>query len=262
MTRSKLIATLAFTAALGVGSAGVGAAWAADLGARPYTKAPVFAEPLFNWAGFYIGGNVGGAWTTQQWVNSANTTLFGDLNPGQGFRQRGSGIFGGGQMGYNWQASNYVFGLEGTIAGLDNRGTLLNTVFGAGLDDRFSWSADWMATITGRAGYAVSNNLFYVKGGYAGVNNRLSVVDAVPLTGSGSQTQWHNGWTVGAGWEYGITRNWIVGLEYDYAAFENKNYQLAGASAGIYTFAAKPRDIQSVVARLSYKFDWPLAARY
>ena len=140
-----------------------------------------------------------------------------------------------------------MFGLEGTIAGLDNRGTLLNTVFGAGLDDRFSWRADWMATITGRAGYAVSNNLFYVKGGYAGVNNRLSVVDAVPLTGSGSQTQWHNGWTVGAGWEYGITRNWIVGLEYDYAAFENKNYQLAGASAGIYTFAAKPRDIQSVV---------------
>ena len=262
MTQSKLIATLAFTAALGVGSAAVGAASAADLGARPYTKAPVFADPLFNWAGFYVGGNVGGAWTTEQWVNSANTTLFGDLNPGQGFRQRGSGIFGGGQMGYNWQASNYVFGLEGTIAGLDNRGTLLNTVFGAGLDDRFSWRADWMATITGRAGYAVSNNLFYVKGGYAGVNNRLSVVDAVPLTGSGSQTQWHNGWTVGAGWEYGITRNWIVGLEYDYAAFENKNYQLAGASAGIYTFAAKPRDIQSVVARLSYKFDWPLAARY
>ena len=69
----------------------------------------------------------------------------------------------------------------------------------------------------------MSNNLFYVKGGYAGVNNRLSVVDAVPpSTGSGSQTQWHNGWTVGAGWEYGITQNWIVGLEYDYAAFEQQ----------------------------------------
>ena len=56
-------------------------------------------------------------------------------------------------MGYNWQADNYVFGLEGTISGLDNHGTLLNTVFGAGLDDQFSWRADWMATITGRAGY-------------------------------------------------------------------------------------------------------------
>jgi outer membrane immunogenic protein len=43
----------------------------------------------------------------------------------------------------------------------------------------------------------------------------LSVVDAVPTTGSGSQTQWHNGWTVGAGWEYGITANCVkVGLNY------------------------------------------------
>ena len=135
-------------------------------------------------------------------------------------------------MGYNWQAENFVFGLEGTISGLDNHGTVLNNVFGAGRDDQFGWRADWIATITGRAGVAVRNNLFYVKGGYAGVNNRLSVTDVLPpVTGSGSQTQWHNGWTVGAGWEYGITQNWIVGLEYDYAAFDSKRYQLAGLAA-------------------------------
>ena len=171
MINSKLIAAVTFTAALG---AGAGAASAADLGARPYTKAPAYIEPIFNWSGFYIGGHIGGAWTNQEWINTANTTFFGDLSPGQGFRQRNSGVFGGGQMGYNWQANNFVFGLEGTISGLDNKGTVLNTVFGAG-DDQFSWRADWMATITGRAGIAYSNNLFYVKGGYAGVNNRLSV---------------------------------------------------------------------------------------
>ena len=121
---------------------------------------------------------------------------------------------------------------------------------------------DWMATVTDRAGIAVNNNLFYVKGGYAGVNNRLSVADAVPTTGSGSQTQWHHGWTVGAGWEYGITANWIVGFEYDYSAFESKNYQLAGAAVGSYAFDAKPRDIQSAVVRLSYKFGGPVVARY
>ena len=260
MIQSKLIATLAFTAALGAGAAS-----AADLGARPYTRAP-YIDPIFNWAGFYVGGHVGGhvggAWTNEQWINTANTVGFGDLSPGQGFRQRGTGVFGGGQIGYNWQASNYVFGLEGTISGLGNRGTVFNNVFGAGLDDQFSWRTDWMATITGRAGYAVNNNLFYVKGGYAGVNNRLSVVDLVPTTGSGARTQWPNGWTVGAGWEYGITQNWIVGLEYDYSAFERKSYQLAGASPGTYTFDAKPRDIQSAVVRLSYKWGAPLVARY
>ena len=161
-------------------------------------------------------------------------------------------------MGYNWQANNFVFGLEGTISGLDSKGTVLNTVFGP-RDDQFSWRTDWMATITGRAGIAVNNNLFYAKGGYAGVNKRLSVTDAL---GSGSQTQWHNGWTVGAGWEYGITQNWIVGLEYDYAAFERKSYQLAGGAPGTYTFDTKPRDIQSAVVRVSYKFGGPVVARY
>ncbi len=259
MFHAKLIAALTVTTALGVSAAS-----AADLAARPYTKAPAYVETIYNWAGFYVGGNVGGAWTNQEWINTANTTAFGDLTPGQGFRQRNSGIFGGGQIGYNWQANNWVFGLEGTVAGLDNKGTVLNTVFGAGLDDRFSWRADWMATITARAGFAVQNNLFYVKGGYAGVNNRLSVVDTVPpATGSGGQTNWHNGWTVGAGWEYGITQNWIVGLEYDYASFEKKSYQLAGTAApATYTFNAGPRDIQSAVVRLSYKFGAPLVARY
>ena len=146
---------------------------------------------------------------------------------------------------------------------MNNRGTVNNTVFGAA-DDVFSWRSDWMATVTGRIGYAFANNLIYAKGGYAGVNNRLSVSDTVlPVFGSGSATHWHNGWTVGAGWEYGVTQNWIVGLEYDYSAFETKSYQLAGAAApAMYTFDAKPRDIQSVTARVSYKFGAPVIARY
>jgi outer membrane immunogenic protein len=136
-----------------------------------------------------------------------------------------------------------------------------NTVFGAA-DDVFSWRTDYMATVTGRVGYAFANNLIYAKGGYAGVHSRLAVSDtAGPFTGSA--TAWHNGWTIGAGWEYGVTQNWIVGLEYDYAAFQTKNYQLAGAAAPLlYTFDAKPRDIQSVVARVSYKFGAPLISRY
>ena len=259
MTSSKSAAALAFATALGVGAAS-----AADLGARPYYgKAPAYADALYNWSGFYVGGHVGGSSTNQSWTNTARTALFGDLDPGQGFRQRGTGVFGGGQMGYNWQAGPYLFGLEGTASAMDNRGSVLNRTFGIALDDQFSWRSNWMATVTGRIGYAVTNNLFYAKGGYAGVNNHLSVVDVVPpFVGSGSATQWHNGWTVGAGWEYGLTQNWIVGLEYDYSAFEAKSYQLAGAGPGVYTFDAKPRDIQSAVVRFNYKLGGPGYASY
>ncbi|TQF37283.1 acetylglucosamine transferase [Bradyrhizobium sp. UNPF46] len=256
--RNKLIAAFACTTAL----VSTGVASAADLGTR-YTKAPAYVEPLFNWTGFYVGGHIGGAWTNEQFINNGNTSTFGDLGPGQGFRQRNSGVMGGAQIGYNWQANNYVFGMEGTISGLDNKGSFTNTVFGLGLDDQFSWRANVLATIVGRAGFAVQNNLFYIKGGYAGVNNRLSVVDNVPnpSTGSGGQTHWHNGWTLGAGWEYGVTRNWIVGLEYNYAAFGSQTYQLGGTS-GSYTFDTKPRDIQWAVVRASYKFDAPVIGRY
>ena len=242
-----------------------GAASAADLAARPYTKAPPMVAAVYDWSGFYVGGHVGGSWTNEEWINTANTTNYGDLSTGRGFRQRNSGFIGGGHIGYNWQASNFVFGLEGSIDGLSTKGTLTNTVFGSGTDDVFSWKSEWMASVVGRAGVAFTNNLLYVKGGWAGVNNRLSVSDTVvnPSVGSGSQTIWHNGWTVGAGWEYGLTQNWIIGVEYNYAQFETKSYQLNNTQAGAtYTFDAKPRDIQSVLGRLSYKFGGPIVARY
>jgi outer membrane immunogenic protein len=120
-----------------------------------------------------------------------------------------------------------------------------------------------MATITGRIGYAVTNNLFYAKGGYAGVNNHLSVVDVNPnpSTGSGSQTQWHNGWTVGAGWEYGLTQNWIVGLELT-IRLSSQALSARWRGPGVYTFDAKPRDIQSAVVRFNYKLGGPGYAAY
>ena len=135
-----------------------------------------------------------GSWTSQNWTNTADTTLFGDLAPGQGFRQRGAGVFGGGQIGCSWQASNYVFGLEGTISGMDNHGTAPNTVFGA-QDDVFSWRTNWMATVTGRAGIAVNNNLFYAKGGYAGASSHMAVSDTVAP--ASAQARIRNGRTAG-----------------------------------------------------------------
>jgi outer membrane immunogenic protein len=83
---------------------------------------------------------------------------------------------------------------------------------------------------------------------------KFSVNDTVaPNTGSGSETSWLSGWTVGGGLEYGITPHWIVGVEYDYIGLQTKSYNVAGTSAGVYSFDVKS-NIQQVVARLSYKF--------
>ena len=126
-----------------------------------------------NWGGFYVGGHVGGAWTNEQWINTANTSCSATL-PGEGFRQRGTGIFGGGH-GLQLAGQQLCVRSRGHHLGPRQPRHRAQHRLRCRPDDQFSWRADWMATITGRAGFAVNNNLFYVKGGYAGVNNRLSV---------------------------------------------------------------------------------------
>ena len=71
-----------------------GTALAADL---PRGPAPYYAPPpaVYNWQGFYIGGNLG-----YQWGKVSNSAG----NP--------AGLLGGVQGGYNWQNGQWVFGVE------------------------------------------------------------------------------------------------------------------------------------------------------
>src|SRR6266566_2024214 len=92
-------------------------AFAADLAARPYTKAPVYIG-----TGFYIGGNVGYSWgrsrDTATLANGAGTILFTDTAS-----RNMDGIVGGGQIGYNWQVQNWLWGLEADFQGTDQKGS-------------------------------------------------------------------------------------------------------------------------------------------
>ena len=89
----KLIVALAAVAAF------TGSASAADLAARPYTKAPMMA-PAYNWTGFYIFGGVGGGlWDADTFSRSAVTGTPLSLHQNQG----GDGWFGTVGLGYDWQ---------------------------------------------------------------------------------------------------------------------------------------------------------------
>ena len=92
----KILLTTTALIALGMAPAA-----AADLGARPYTKAPAAAIAINNWTGFYIGAMGGYA--------QENSSDLGRL----------SGGFAGGTVGYNWQNGNLVFGLEADAAWAD-----------------------------------------------------------------------------------------------------------------------------------------------
>src|SRR5438552_16548122 len=89
----------------------VGPVGAADLSPRygpAINKAPMYA-PGFNWTGFYVGINGGGAWGTSRW-DSTNSF---DVN----------GWLIGGTAGYNWQVGQAVFGIEADIDATNINGT-------------------------------------------------------------------------------------------------------------------------------------------
>ena len=84
---------------------------AADLAARPYTKAPPpMIAAIYDWSGFYIGINGGGGSSHKCWDNVVLGR--GALIGGEGCHNATGGTVGG-QVGYRWQSASWVFGLEG-----------------------------------------------------------------------------------------------------------------------------------------------------
>src|ERR1700736_3879603 len=121
-------------------------AFAADLPMRSYTKAPAYVEPVYNWTGFYVGGNVGYSWgraSTDQSDTLTTTSTIRAFNragtevttiPGQTLtfpittsaitlgatsdRSNVNGVIGGVQAGYNWQVDrSWLWGIEADFQG-------------------------------------------------------------------------------------------------------------------------------------------------
>src|SRR5580693_1056794 len=83
---------------------------AADLPARPYTKAPAMVAAIYDWSGFYVGLNGGGASSREcLTITSADGTAVAPNS--EGCHDATGGMVGG-QLGYRWQSASWVFGIE------------------------------------------------------------------------------------------------------------------------------------------------------
>ena len=153
---------------------GATCAAAADL----YYKAPV-AAPVYNWTGFYIGGNAGGAWGN---FDPRTVTVYSDdgwfvptdipaIDRVGIQSSKPAGFTGGFEAGYNWQSRNFVFGVEGDIGALSLSSGVRSGALYPGYPYTFTVTSNisttWLATVRGRLGYAVNNWLFFVTGGAA-----------------------------------------------------------------------------------------------
>jgi outer membrane immunogenic protein len=244
--------------AVGLMALGVAApALAADMAVKAPPPAPL--PVIYNWSGFYIGGN--GGWGQSRncvdFFNAAGTD-FAD-----GCRDRSGGVVGG-QLGYRWQASQWVFGLEaqGDWADLSNtRRSIINPLFST------RTKTDGIGLFTGQIGYAWNASLFYVKGGAAVTDNRFSILSTV--TGAelaaASATRW--GGTVGVGWEYGFAPNWSAGIEYDHLFMGNSNnsFSVVNPINAAFLNDRITQDVDMVTLRINYRFGGygaPVTARY
>jgi len=214
-------------------------------------KAPL-ASPVFSWTGFYIGGNVGYG------RSSVTFTVDAPLVPASGTgTAHNSSFVGGGQIGYNWQFNpNWMLGIEANVIGgkFDQTTTVIDS---AGATRNLISSVKTIWDVAGRLGYASNNWLFYGKGGYAQTSLALSLISpaSVPAGVQGSSSNSVSGFVAGAGIEYGLTRNWIVGIEYDYYGF--RNHDQLGVNLpvlGTFNFRSIGASVQTVTGRVSYKF--------
>ena len=197
---------------------------AADL---PVKASPALPPP-YNWSGFYLGANLGGAWTNGSLPIPGNN-LYGGITE----------FIGGVQAGYNFQAGHFLFGVEGDFDGATFGHFALPT------PTLGTVQQNWIGTIAGRFGLAEDRWLFYTKLGGGWVRSNASL-NFPGVSWEGSNTS--SGWLAGVGIEYGFKANWTLKLEYDYIGL------------GHWTSPAVPsiplnRDLQMVKFGANYKFE-------
>ena len=229
---------------------GATSAFAADLPA----PAPIPPPPIYNWTGFYIGGNIGAAWSGLSGSNFSDTL-------GSTFTAPTNVQFmGGGQVGVNYQFwSGVVIGGEVMF---DWLASSANTQITATAPDGTAAFMDtinnrWLTTATGRLGYAWDRVLLYGKAGGAWLgagSPGISVGGASVALTSSSGSDF--GWTAGFGLEWAFWNNWSVRAEYDYIGLNDKSFTVAPGptSFGGDVITYRYQNISLMTAAVNYKF--------
>jgi outer membrane immunogenic protein len=265
--------------AVAFGAVGVCAASAADLSARRYSKAPAMvAAPVYSWSGCYLGGNVGGGWSTHTGdrgiINAGNATLNAGIGVPVTLGTGSGGVIGGAQIGCNYQNGPIVFGVETDIQGSGLRGNSM-VYFPSpdgGITDattsRGGERINWFGTARARVGFTPANNfLLYGTAGFAygGVNSSATLVLTPAAEGNyaGATSETKFGWTAGMGGEYAFANNWSAKLEYLYLDIGTTAVRMVdpGRPATFIDYAFRHRD-NIVRVGLNYHFGGPVVARY
>lgn len=244
-------------------------AMAADLAPPP---PPI---PVFTWTGVYFGAQIGLGWGNGG-VGTFAAAVPADVFTAN-FDASAQGVIGGSHVGYNYQINQWVLGLEGSVDGT----SLNKTVTGFGSDlfrntDALSFStrSGVQGSIRARAGFAWDRLMIFATAGaaFAGFETGITDVGGVITNGllgaTSNFSSTRAGWTAGGGFEFAMSNNWLVRVDYRYSGFGTiTNAPFAGLVApGVTVTSRRQLGESQLQGGLSYKFDpfapAPITARY
>jgi outer membrane immunogenic protein len=226
---------------------------AADLPPRETpVDPPVYSSPVFRWTGFYLGGNIGGAWANRTVTDTVNNLTFSTSLTGR--------LIGGGQVGFNYQFSSIVIGVEADFDwGADDKRTKTGIIVPgvAGLVGVTS-NDSWLTTVAARFGFASDCVWLYGKagGGWVGTKG-LTITNTTTGASITGSNQSSSGWLAGAGVEWAFSNNWTAKAEYNYLNLSNRSFVVPAGAPFLVgdTFSFSSRSIRMVKVGLNYLFN-------
>lgn len=240
-----------------------GSALAADL-------APPPAEPIsYDWTGFYIGGNVGYGFDGKDDVHIKDNFFDVDVyhDVGSVGTLNRQGVFGGGQLGYNFEVNGFVFGVEGDIeaSGIgdsERRDFPFPDGSPGFFDAKVSSDITWFGTVRGRIGWAFDTVLLYGTGGVAfgGLDTKFQGEFYGGEHFKGSDSTTGVGWAAGGGVEWAFAPNWSVKFEYQYINLGDQTlkkrefYANGDPIDGVFAKASVTPHFQTVRAGVNWHF--------
>jgi outer membrane immunogenic protein len=231
-------------------------------------KAPVYkAVPAYvapSWTGFYVGGSLGARWS-----NTDSTTIsIGGAAPAAPAGNPATSTYNstafryGGYLGYNWQfAPKWVTGIEADFAAGNAEASVARLPGAAAVNsgDQSVSRQKWDAGLRLRLGMLVRpDTLIYATGGAAWQrfesSSTCSTASCVvaPFVGTFDNATTRTGWSIGAGAEVMIQKNWLVRAEYRYADFGT--WRTSSNSGAALTIADNKLVTHTAFAGLAYKF--------
>jgi outer membrane immunogenic protein len=208
----RLLAGVALTAL------GGGPTLAADL---PFKARPTAPAPApWAWTGFYVGAQIG-------WAHIDDGQTLASPTFALPVNSSGSGVVGGGHVGFNYQVNRFVLGIENDV-----EGNSINTTYPIGapfVATTGTARLDWQVSMRGRVGVAFDRVLVYGTGGVAFGH----FIDTYCTSAAGSCVFFDSvpsvraGWTAGAGLEYAFWDRLSARLEYRYTDFGTQTNTLA-----------------------------------